>query len=372
MDNKKKVMLVAGEASGDIAASGLIKSTLSITPDVEFFGISGNLSIKSGLRSIFPYEKLGVFGITAVLKQYKVIKQALDKCEDALKTEKPDLLVLVDYPGFNLKLAKIAHKLNIKVLYYISPKIWVWKKDRINTIKETVDHMAVIFPFEVDIYKDAEIPVTLVAHPSIKQSVATKTKNEFCKEHNISQSRPITCIMPGSRRSEIEYILPILKDVVASMPVDHQFLMPIATTINKKEILNNLAKNIYAIEDDQYNAINASDNVIVASGTASLEVALLEKPMCIVYKTSLITYLFAKYVVKIPYVGLPNIIAKRLIIPELLQYDATVENIKAWILKTMGSDNKDTINNLRDIRKSLETKNQEGIGKCVINLLNDL
>jgi len=335
----KKIMLVAGEASGDIAASILIRDFKKTNEDVIFFGIAGDLASQAGLRTIYPCKHISVTGFIEVLQHLKSILAAMRICKKALKTEKPDMLVLVDYPGFNLKLAKYAKKIGIPVFYYISPKIWAWKKNRINTIRKTVAHMAVIFPFEVDIYKAADVPVTLVSHPSLEQSKANKTKAELCRQYNLDPDATIICLMPGSRKSEIKYHLAtmIAAAKVINTKIKCQFIIPLASTIDasliKDQIPAELSSNTHIIESDQYNIIAASDQVVAASGTAALEIALLGKPLCVIYKTSNISYMIAKRVIKVPFISLPNIIAGKLIIPEFIQDHANIDNIVQWVLE---------------------------------------
>ncbi|MBT4885015.1 MAG: lipid-A-disaccharide synthase [Legionellales bacterium] len=335
----KNIMLVAGEASGDIAASILIRDIKKLNENISFFGIAGDLASQAGLRTIYPCKHISVTGFIEVLQHLKSILSAMNLCKKALKKEKPDMLVLVDYPGFNLKLAKYAKKIGIPVFYYISPKIWAWKQSRINIIRKTVAHMAVIFPFEVDIYSSANIPVTLVSHPSLEKSKANKTKAELCIQYNLDHNIPIICLMPGSRKSEIKNHLATMTAAANTIAakIKCQFIIPIASTIDasliKDQIPAELRATMHIIEGDQYNIIAASDQIVAASGTAALEIALLGKPLCVIYKTSKISYAIAKRVIKVPFISLPNIIAGKQIIPEFIQDNASVSNIAQWVLK---------------------------------------
>lgn len=369
MTSCKNVMLVAGEASGDIAAAQLINATKAINQDVNFFGIGGDLSEKAGLESIFPYENLGVMGITAVVKNYKTIKQALDVCTNNLDIRNPDLLILVDYPGFNLRLAKIAKNRGIKVLYFISPKVWAWNKKRIHILKKNVDHMAVIFPFEVKIYEDIGLPVTHVTHPSLLQAQSSRSRAQTCSLYELDPDKTIVCLMPGSRKAEIKLHMPLFQQLINTMGDNYQFVIPLADTIKKPELQHYLdcqyQDRVIIIAKDQYNIISASDEVIVASGTAALEVALLCKPMCVIYKLSWLSYMFAKLVLRLPYISLPNIIAGKEIIPELLQHKANVNTLKDYL----NSSHQDTIMQLKQMREELDSSNTKDIGSCVISLL---
>lgn len=369
MTSCKNVMLVAGEASGDIAASQLINATKKLNSDINFFGIGGDLSLQAGLESIFPYENLGVMGITAVVKNYKTIKQALNICTANLDARTPDLLILVDYPGFNLRLAKIAKDRGIKVLYFISPKVWAWNRKRIHILKKNVDHMAVIFPFEVKIYEDIGLPVTHVTHPSLLQARSSRSTSQTCDLYGLDPKKTLVCLMPGSRQAEIKHHMPLFQQLINTMGNNYQFVIPLADTIKRSELQHYLSgqhqERVKIIANDQYNIISASDQVIVASGTAALEVALLCKPMCVIYKLSWLSYIFAKLVLNLPYISLPNIISGKEIIPELIQHKANVNTLKNYL----NSSHQDTIIHLKKMKETLDSTNTKDIGSCVINLL---
>ena len=243
--------------------------------------------------------------------------------------------MLVDYPGFNLKLAKYAKGLNIPVFYYISPKIWAWRKNRIKLLQQYVSHMALIFPFEKSIFDKANIANTVVSHPSLVMSKASVNKATICKKFSLRQDKTIICLMPGSRMSEIKRHMPLFCDVIEQYNESHQFILPVASTISISDITSRItakaSAKITVAVDNRYDIIAASDLVITASGTAALEVALLKKPMCVVYKTSFISAFIARRVLTIDYVSLPNLIVSKEVVPEFLQQAATADNICAWI-----------------------------------------
>lgn len=383
MNKPLKLMLVAGEASGDKAASSLIKEIKEQHSNLDIIGIAGNNCIQEGLTSIYSLNKISVMGFFEVIKSFKNIYEAMAICKHKLREYKPHYLILVDYPGFNLKLARYAKKLNIPVFYYISPKVWAWKQSRINLIQKYVTHMAVILPFEVPIYQKKAIPVTLVTHPSLEYSKATKTKQSTCKSYNIDPKKQIICLMPGSRTSEIKYNFPTILEackLLLKKNCNYQFVLPIANTIDinyiKKYIPTTLVEHITLIPNDQYNAIAASDLVIAVSGTATLEVALMQKPLCVIYKTSAINYAIAKRVLLIPYISLANLIAGENIVTELIQHDATPANISAWAWDLANNTVKKDglIADLAKVRSVLtNNESAESAGKCFLSLVfNDL
>jgi lipid-A-disaccharide synthase len=331
-------MLVTGEASGDIAAKQVIETVCQMDPCVTFMGIGGPLAKAAGLRVLYPCDKLAVIGLTAVFRQFRAIWQAMRVCKQTLRQEKPDALVLIDYPGFNLRLARYAKRCGIPVWYYISPKIWVWKANRIHTLAATVSHMAVIFPFEVPLYEQAQIPVTLVTHPSITQVKTTLGPGIIRQQLAIPENAGLITLMPGSRSGEVQAHLPILCAAAEQIrqQVDCHFVIPIANTINldtvRAAIPTSLSTVLHLTTGNTYDTIAASDQVIAASGTATLEVALLGTPLCAIYVTSWLSYHLAKRIIKIPYISLPNIVTNQPIIPEFIQADANPTTIANWAI----------------------------------------
>lgn len=292
----------------------------------------------AGAELIADLASYGVTGATEVLRYFKIIKNAFNAIQTHLKNNPPDLLILVDYPGFNLRLAKYAkEKLNLKIIYYISPQIWAWKAKRIHLIKKCVAHMAVILPFEKDIYQQAGVPVDFVGHPLVEKMTA-KASSELCREQlKLPKDKRIIALLPGSRTNEIVRHMPILRDTAQllqqSDPNVH-FVIPIARTIKREKIETYFSQsklNISFINDQAIECMSAADFVIVASGTASLECALLEKPMCIIYKSSLLTYIIAMKLIKVRFLGLCNLLAKKMIVPEFLQYDCNPIELSKYI-----------------------------------------
>jgi len=329
---RKHVAIVAGETSGDQHVARVIEE-LKIHHDIAFSGIGGPKMKAAGVDLIFDLAKYSVTGITEVITHFTMIRQAFHKIKKHLMDKKPDLLILVDYPGFNLRLAKFAKKLNIKILYYISPQIWAWKKGRIKLIKEVVDMMAVILPFEKEIYQNAGVPVKFVGNPLTISTQPSMTKSQALHHFKLDPNKKTIALLPGSRLNEIKRLLPTMKQAVDELLTSHhdiQFTLPLAPSLDKRiidEILGDTKQKISLINGQALDVMNCSDIVIVASGTASLECALLEKPMAIAYKASTLTYILASQLIKVKYLGLCNLLANSMIVPELLQSDYTKETL---------------------------------------------
>jgi lipid-A-disaccharide synthase len=359
----KKIVIIAGEASGDLHAATLVKQLKTRTDhEFSFSGLGGQHMQEVGVNIIYDLARYGVTGLSGIVRHIKILRQAWKAITQHLITQRPDVLILVDYPGFNLRLAKFAkRKLGLKIIYYISPQIWAWRAKRINIIRQYVDHMAVIFPFEKEIYTKAQIPVSFVGHPLTKTINHQQkiTKSNF----KIATDSLVIAMLPGSRTHEINYHMPVLRDcatlLAQSIPNLH-IIIPIANTIQPQQIEKYLDKiNIpYTLVAGQtLEVVKCSDAVIVASGTASLECALLEKPMCIIYKGGLLSYLIASQVIQVKYFGLCNLLGNAMIVPELLQYDCTAKELARVILTILLDPkhaNKITTN-LRNLRESLSS-----------------
>jgi lipid-A-disaccharide synthase len=276
-----------------------------------------------------------------------------------LKSQKPDLLILVDYPGFNLKLAKEAKKLGIKVLYYISPKVWAWRKGRVKTIHKVVDHMAVLFPFEVPIYQQANVPVSCVGHPLVDAVKSQLTVAEAKVQFGLDENKQVLGLFPGSRRSEVQALLPLMiqaaERIVRQRP-NIEVVLPLAPGLDSALFDDLIAKagvRIRVISGDFYELTQTCDAIVAASGTVTLEIALLAVPHFIIYKVSPLTYRILKRLVKIPYVGLCNIVTSKNIITELLQDDVTVDHIELELLDRL--DRQDSKLIAEDIRQQVLT-----------------
>ena len=339
-DNKpKRVMIVAGEASGDAYGGALVQSVHRRDSSVSFFGIGGKSMAESGVTILHDCSELAVVGIVEVVKHFRVISAAFKELAHHLRTNPPDLLVLIDYPGFNLRLAAVAKRAGVKVLYYISPQIWAWKKGRIKKIKQIVDHMAVILPFEAQYYEKEQIPVSFVGHPLLDMVQMTLSPDEAARHLGVDPQHTIIGLFPGGRRSEVTRMLPVLvaaaKRIRQHIP-DAQFILPIASTLTEEDMLPHLgsfAGEVLMTHGNIHTVMRACDAIASVSGTVTLEVALVGTPQVIVYRLSPITYYLARLLVDVPFIGLCNIVAGEQVAKELIQDQASPEAIAEEILR---------------------------------------
>lgn len=337
----RRIMIVAGEASGDIYGADLVQKALSLDATINFFGIGGSRMREAGVTTLVDCGDLAVMGLVEVLKHFNVISSAFLKLKNILQYDPPDLLILIDYPGFNIRLAKTAKKAGVKVLYYISPKVWAWKAGRIRKIAASVDQMAVIFPFEVPLYENAGVPVSFVGHPMLDLVNVTMTRDEAAAGFGLDPARKIVGLFPGSRRSEIERILPAIlgsaKLLQKRFP-DVQFVLPLASTLHESDIqpyLEQTGITPVITRTRIHDLIRACDAIISVSGTVTLEIALIGTPMVIIYRLASLTYQVAKRVVKIKHIGLCNIVAGETVVRELIQDQANPEEIAAEIQRLL-------------------------------------
>lgn len=330
-------MIVAGEASGDIYGADLVQKALSLDAGLHFFGIGGSRMREAGVTTLVDSADMAVMGLIEVCKHFGVISAAFLTLKKLLQQDPPELLILIDYPGFNLRLAKVAKNAGVKVLYYISPKVWAWKAGRIKKIAATVNRMAVIFPFEVPLYQKAGVPVTFVGHPMLDLVHVEMSREEAAASFGLDPSGKIVGLFPGSRRSEIERILPSIlaaADRLHKIFPDLQFVLPLASTLSEEDIrphLNGIGVTPIITTQRIHDLIRGCDAIISVSGTVTLEIALVGTPMVIIYKLAPLTYQVARRVVKVEHIGLCNIVAGRSLVRELIQEQANPEAIAAEI-----------------------------------------
>ena len=358
---KIKLMILAGETSGDLQASNLIKSLKQINPHIEIFGMGGKKMQAEGAEIIHDITDLAVVGFFEVLKHLVTFKKIFNDLENLLETRKPDAVILVDYPGFNLRFAKKAKEKNIPVIYYISPQIWAWGENRIHEIKKCVDKMIVIFGFEENLYKEAGVKVSFVGHPFLDIVKPEWKKEETIKITHMKHDSIKIGLMPGSRKKEIEKHLPsILRacEIIKNKIPNAEFIISRIKEIDQNlydKIVRRSKIKVHSLENKPYEVMDIADLVIVSSGSATLEVAIMEKPMVVIYRTSFLTWLIAKNLIKIQDIGLVNIIAGQRIVPELVQFDVTPENIAKESLAIMNDHKKihEIKENLRKVKSKL-------------------
>ncbi len=334
-------MFSAGESSGDQHAANMFKELQKQLPDIQGLGMGGAKMLQAGIDVRFDSSSIAVIGLVEVLKHYGEIRAALKLMQNMLLVEKPDLLVCVDYKEFNLKLARFAKQKGIKVLFYVSPQVWAWRPGRVVTYGKAIDMMAVIFPFEVAYYQQENVPVTYVGHPSVDKVHPLLSKAEDISKFSLQENATIVGILPGSRENEIKRMLPIMLMAAEKLQQTHQaiqFVLPQADSISDdllQPYLQAASVKVRVIKNQPYDVIQCCSAIMTTSGTASLEIALLQIPMVIAYRLSAITYFFAKYLVNTKFIGLPNIIAGKGIVKELIQDEVTVDQLVAEIDKIL-------------------------------------
>jgi len=373
LSSPKKMMIIAGEPSGDLHGANLVKALKQRAPEIDITGIGGDAMARAGMDILFHIRDLSVMGVTEVLLKMRTIARVFRGIKGQLERFSPDLLILIDYPGFNLQIAAVAKAMGVPVLYYISPKVWAWKLSRLKKIKKHVDHVALIFPFEVPLYRKWKIPHTFVGHPLLDCHHPDTVSRIKSGDGNL-----IIGLLPGSRNSEIEALLEILLKsslrIKQAMP-SVRFLLSCATAVDMDRFNAILSpynkKNLFQVIHGDVNTILTSAHLILAaSGTVSLEAALFQVPTIIVYKMSWVTYSLARFFVRIRYVGLANIIAGEEIMPELLQGDATPEKISASALSLLAYPVRCTMENRLGMIPSL--LGGEGASQRVATLALDM
>ncbi len=355
-----KIMMSAGEASGDMHAAAVAAEIKRIRPDAEIFGMGGELMKQSGVRIIYDIENLGIIGIVEILKHIPFFFHLRDMLRQAMIDEKPDVLVCIDYPGFNMKIAHVAKTLGIPVVYYIAPTIWAWNKGRAENIVRDVAQVASIFPFEAKAYKEAGAHVTFVGHPladTVKPSMSFDEALAYF--HGNKEARRIL-LMPGSRKNEVTGLFPLMLDAAEALSKKEncQFFVPRASTIPKEFLLSFIGKRNISFEiteGHQYDLMQICDVCVASSGTATLETALMELPTVLVYKLAPLTWILANLLVHVKYAGLPNLLMGREVTPELLQDKATPENVTEILQKWITDENarQENISEIRKVREAL-------------------
>ena len=325
------ILLSAGEASGDLYAAWLAKE-LQQRMDVSLFGMGGPHMRAAGVEIITDYSEVSVVGITEVLKQLPSLRQAMNRLVTAAKKRRPPIAVLTDFPGFHLRLARKLRPLGIGNVYYICPQFWAWRPWRANLVRRRFQQALCIFPFEEKFYADAGVPVKFIGHPLVGNVRATLSREEFCEKYQLNPGGKLIAILPGSRRGEIAHHVPILAKALEQLSQKVSAIgavIAVAPGINPRTLQTMFrpSPNIRFVADDTYNALAASDLAIVSSGTATVETALLGKPMIVVYRLSPLTAKLAKPLVRTKFFSMVNLIAGRVIVPELIQDDFTAERL---------------------------------------------
>ncbi len=329
--------IIAGEASGDLHASNLVYALRGAAPDSVFRGWGGDLMEAQGVELVKHYRDLAFMGFMEVAAHLPTILKNFRFCEEDLERWKPNVLILVDYPGFNLRMARFAHSRGLKVFYYISPQLWAWNASRVSKVKKFVDRMFVILPFETEFYAHYDYRVDFCGHPLldvINDSMERPSRSAFL-ERNDLPDRPIVALLPGSRRMEIGKMLKEMLSVRASFP-EYQFIVAAAPSMPEEHYAEFLSgTDVRVVSGQTYALLNHSEAALVTSGTATLETALLGVPEVVCYRGNALSYLIARQLVKVKYISLVNLICDRPVVPELIQNDLNPANLSAALSKAL-------------------------------------
>jgi len=324
-------LIVAGEISGDQHAAPLMAALKTRKPNLVFWGLGGDLMEQEGLEALYHVRDLSVTGFVEVIKHLPFFKEVMRNVEGQCVARKPDAAILLDYPGFNLRLGMKLKALGIPVYYYISPQVWAWKKNRVKTMRKFIKRIFVIFPFEQAFYEEHGIPVTFTGHPVVEKDFKLPERSAFFKQHGFDKSKALIAILPGSRRNEMERHTQPLLDAIGLLN-DHfpglQFVVAGLSSLSQSYYDPfTPVQNLLVLKDDPYPIIAHADVAVVASGTATLETAYLGTPLVVIYKITALSYLIGKILVDIEHLAMPNLIVGERAVPELIQGDASGQKI---------------------------------------------
>lgn len=355
------ILFSAGEASGDQHAAAMFLEIKKLQPTVTGLGMGGSHMAAAGIGVHFDSAAIAVIGLFETIKYWPKIRAVFKLMQQLIVDEKPDLLVCVDYKEFNLRLARFAKAQGVKVLFYVSPQVWAWRPGRVKTYGRAIDMMAVIFPFETAFYEVEQVPVRYVGHPSVDKVKREYSKAEALQRFGLNDQQPVVGLLPGSRRNEIVRLLPEMLGAAEKLQAMHpglQFILPQADTVPDALLqlyLQKSAVKVTIVKQQPYDAIQCCEVVMTCSGTASLEVALLQVPMVITYKLSPLTYYLGRWLINTRFIGLPNIVAGKAVIKELIQHEASAETLAAEVDKILTNKNYRELmqSNLQEIRQQL-------------------
>ncbi|RLC50575.1 MAG: lipid-A-disaccharide synthase [Candidatus Cloacimonadota bacterium] len=375
----KKIFWIAGEKSGDLHSSIVLKELQLQNKEYQHVGIGGPLMRKFGLKPMFPFDRFAVMGFIEVVKHLFFFVNVEKKIRQLFRENPPDLVVLVDYPGLNMRIAQQASKLGIPVLYFISPQFWAWKFKRIFKLKKLTDHLAYILPFEGKYFDKFGVKSTYVGHPIAQEIEIKINKKEFAEKYNIDSTKQWIGFLPGSRDNELKKLLPQYLAAIKELDNGNfEFLISRANSVSES-LFNDIIKksgisNCKVIHDNNYEMMKHTDILVVTSGTATLETAYIGTPFIIAYKTSKISYELGKRFIKIDRIGLPNIVLDKDIVPELIQNEVNGKSISKNILAILSSETKynqikKELQNLHDILGSKKTS--EEMVKLIEEMLNE-
>ncbi|MEW6209350.1 MAG: lipid-A-disaccharide synthase [Acidobacteriota bacterium] len=356
-----KIMIVAGEASGDRHGAALALALRRLYPETrfEFFGSGGEEMRAAGVETLVDAADVAIIGIPEILRAIGKLYRAYRRLIRAARERRPSAVVLIDWPDFNMRLARNLRREGLRIIYYISPQVWAWRRYRVRALRRDVNQMLVILPFEEEFYKRHGMEVEYVGHPLVETCRTSGTREEFLSKHRLDSNKKLIALLPGSRRKEIHYHLPALVDAAARLKTripDLEFVLPLASTVDRSQIESVMSgADVKIIERGTYNALGFSEMAIIASGTATVEAALLGTPMVIIYRASGVNWRVIRPMIHLDTFGMVNLIAGRRIVPELIQHDATAERIASEAAAILIDQRKlrQMKDDLREVRKKL-------------------
>lgn len=376
MAKNVKIFLSAGEASGEHYGAALIPALQALIPGASFFGLGGQRMEALGMRRIVRAEEVAVMGITEVVRHMPRIYGEYRKLRRSIAQERPDLAILIDFPDVNLALARRLHEQGTPVLYFVSPQLWAWKKYRIRKVQRSVDRMLVIFPFEEKFYRDHRVQAEFVGHPLAELPLPSVSREDFAAAHHIDPAKHWIGLLPGSRGKEIRLNLPGMVASAAQLGTDYEYLLPLAPTLTAEQRAHAraLLAQLLAVQtpapritlvDDARATLHHARASIVASGTATVEAALIGNPFVVVYQVSAASYAIARRVVKVPHVAMANLIAEKRMVPELIQHEYTPERVVAAMRPLLVDEQAraQMIHELAAMRARLGSKGQSPIAR---------
>ncbi|MCL4522537.1 MAG: lipid-A-disaccharide synthase [Acidobacteria bacterium] len=361
---KPLILISAGEPSGEMYAARLA-AALRARTGAHLFGLGGPRMREAGVELLADSSQVAVVGISEVVRRLPSVWKVYRQLADEAERRKPDLAILVDFPDFNLRLARRLHKQGVRIVYFISPQVWAWRPKRVQLIRRLVARVLCIFPFEEDFYRKAEVPVNFVGHPLVDSVKPTLSREQFASKHGLDTGKRIVALLPGSRPSEIAHNLPVMLEACRFLASDteYQFVLAAAPGV-AKESLSAMVRNgppVHIVEGATYDALAAADCAIVSSGTATVEAALLGVPMVVVYRVSATTAFIARRLVRTPHFAMVNLIAGRRVVPELIQEAFTPEAVAAEARRLLGSaEERETMR-----RELAEVKRRLGPGGAI-------
>ncbi len=379
MKTPLRIGIIAGEASGDILGAGLIKSLRARYPDAVIEGIGGPLMIEQGFHSHVPMERLSVMGLVEVLGRIRELIGIHRKMYRLFKNNPPDVFIGIDAPDFTLRMERKLKQLGIPTVHYVSPSVWAWRKKRIFKIKESTDLMLTLLPFESRFYQQHNMRECFIGHPLADDISMEPNRNNACQTLGLDVNRPVVGVLPGSRGGEIKYIgrsLLEASDLIQQAMPEVQLVLPAANEHRRVQIealqeMSNVGKSVQIVDGQSRVVMEASDVIALASGTATLEAALHKKPIVVVYKMASLTYAIAKRIVKVDYISLPNLLAQKKLVPELIQDEASPEAIASEVLKRLkhAQEYQGVVDEFYDIHRLLQQGGNEKAATAVLDLI---